>query len=99
MNEMDEEFEIIHGSGNVFVDLGVPDAETLQVKAQIAAEIIRVLDRRVLGVREAAELTGIDASDFSRVRRSRLTRLSIDRLLRMAERLGRKPKISFAKAA
>lgn len=90
---------IRRGSENVFADLDLPDADGLQMKARIAAEIIRVLDRRGLGVKDAGRLTGIDASDFSRVRRGRLARLSIDRLLRMAERLGRKATISFAKAA
>src|SRR3954452_17292615 len=99
MSDRDEEFAIERGSGNVFADLGLPDAETLQLKAQIAAEIIKVLDKRRLGLKEAAELTGIDASDFSRVRNGKLTRLSVDRLLRMAERLGRKAQITFARAA
>ena len=99
MSDKNEVFAVERGSGNVFADLGLPDAETLQLKARIAAEIIKVLDKRRLGLKEAAELTGIDASDFSRVRRGKLTRLSVDRLLRMAERLGRRAKISFARAA
>ena len=98
-DKVDEEVAMVHGSGNVFADLGLPDAETLQLKAQIAAEIIWALDERGLGVKGAAELTGTDASDFSRVRRGKLSRLTVDRLLRMAERLGRKATISFAKAA
>jgi predicted XRE-type DNA-binding protein len=99
MSDKYEAFAVERGSGNVFADLGLPDAETLQLKARIAAEIIKVLDKRRLGLKEAAELTGVDASDFSRVRRGKLTRLSVDRLLRMAERLGRRAKISFARAA
>ncbi|HKG77597.1 MAG TPA: helix-turn-helix transcriptional regulator [Beijerinckiaceae bacterium] len=99
MSDKYEAFAVERGSGNVFADLGLPDAQTLQLKARIAAEIIKVLDKRRLGLKEAAELTGVDASDFSRVRRGKLTRLSVDRLLRMAERLGRRAKISFARAA
>ena len=99
MSDKYEAFAVERGSGNVFADLGLPDAEALQLKARIAAEIIKVLDKRRLGLKEAAELTGVDASDFSRVRRGKLTRLSVDRLLRMAERLGRRAKISFARAA
>jgi predicted XRE-type DNA-binding protein len=99
MSDKYDAFAVERGSGNVFADLGLPDAQTLQLKARIAAEIIKVLDKRRLGLKEAAELTGVDASDFSRVRRGKLTRLSVDRLLRMAERLGRRAKISFARAA
>ena len=99
MSDKYEAFAVERGSGNVFADLGLPDAETLQLKARIAAEIIKVLDKRRLGLKEAAELTGVDASDFSRVRRGKLTRLSVDRLLRIAERLGRRAKISFARVA
>ncbi len=97
--EDEGEFAVVRGSGNVFADLGLPDAETLQIKAQIAAEIIQALDERGAGIEAVAEATGLDAGDLSRVRRGRISRLSIDRMLRMVERLGRRATISFAKAA
>jgi hypothetical protein len=62
---MSDDMEIIHGSGNVFRDLGQPDADREQLRALLAAKIIGVLDDRKLTVRAAHEVTGIAAADFS----------------------------------
>ncbi len=63
-----ERLEIVHGTGNVFRDLGVENADREQFKAILAAEIIRTLDRDGLSVRKAQSLTGVAAADFSRIR-------------------------------
>ena len=82
-----EKIEIVRGSGNVFRDFGDADADLEQLRAILAARIIAVLDRRKLTVRKAAELTGIAAADFSRLRRARLDRFTIDRLMTILSRL------------
>jgi predicted XRE-type DNA-binding protein len=79
---------VIHGSGNVFRDLGVENADREQFKAILAAEIIRKLDREGLSVRKAQALTGIAAADFSRIRNADLGRFTIDRLMMIVNRLG-----------
>ena len=63
----DDAIELVRGSGNVFRDLGHPNADAAQLRAILAAEIIRVLDERGLSVRKAESLTGIAAADFSRI--------------------------------
>jgi predicted XRE-type DNA-binding protein len=78
---------LIRGSTNAFDYLGIPDAEILHVKALLAAEIIKTLDRRGLSVRAAQALTGIAAADFSRIRNTTLGRFTIDRLLGVALKL------------
>ncbi len=78
-----EDFELVRGSGNVFRDLGEPDADIKQAKALLAAQIIGALDDQTLSVRKAASLTGFAAADFSRVRNAELGRFSIDRLIKM----------------
>ena len=83
----DEPLELIHGSGNVFADFGYPHADVEQLKALLAAEIIGVLDERTLTVRKAEELTGIAATDFSRIRKTKLDRFTIDRLMTILNRL------------
>ncbi|MER8974018.1 MULTISPECIES: XRE family transcriptional regulator [unclassified Mesorhizobium] len=55
-------YEIVRGSGNVYADMGDPDADTKQMKAFLAAEIIAALNRRHLTVRAAAEVTGVELS-------------------------------------
>lgn len=52
-----EEFELIHGSGNVFRDFNRTNADLEQARAMLAAEIIRTLDERKLSVREAEKLS------------------------------------------
>ena len=78
----------IKGSGNVFRDLGYPDAELRQLKALLAAEIIRTLDEHGLTVRKAQSATGIAAADFSRLRGADLGRFTVDRLMTILARLG-----------
>ena len=62
MSESD--FELVEGSGNVFRDLGDPDADLKQAKAVLGARVIAVLDDRGLSVRKAGALTGFAAADF-----------------------------------
>ena len=83
----DEPFEIVRGSGNAFADFSHPNAAVEQLKALLAAKIIGVLDDRALTVRKAGEMTGIAAADFSRIRKTKLDRFTIDRLMTILHRL------------
>lgn len=94
----DDDFEIARGSGNVYADLGDPDADAKLMKAQLAAEIIATLDRRKLTVREGEKLTGITAADLSRIRNADLGRFTIDRLVRVLNALDRRVTIKVSKA-
>ncbi len=80
--------QLKRGSGNVFRDLGHPNADVEQFKAILAAEIIKTLDREDLSVREAQGRTGIAAADFSRIRNADLGRFTVDRLMSIINRLG-----------
>ena len=60
-----EPLELTRWSGNIYRDFNVADADVRQLKAILAAEIIKTLDRGELSVRKAQGLTGIDAGDFS----------------------------------
>lgn len=79
--------DLIPGTGNLFRDLGEPDADLRQAKAVLAAAIIKSLDAQSLTVRAAAEKTGFAAADFSRVRQVNLARFTLDRLVRMLQAL------------
>lgn len=89
-----EDLDLIPGSGNVFCDLGEPDADLRQAKAGLAAAVIKALDAQALTVRAAAEKTGFAAADFSRVRRANLARFTLDRLIRMLQALDPKASVS-----
>ncbi len=86
---MEDEIELVHGSGNVYRDLDRPNADLEQARAIVAARIIRVLDTRSLSTREAAKLTGIGHSEFSRIRNAQLSRFTLDRLISVLGRLDR----------
>lgn len=64
-----DHFELERGTGNVFADLGLCDAEREQLRSVLAAEIGKSLTDDSLSVRAAARLTRFAAGDFSRIRR------------------------------
>ncbi len=85
----ESEFELIEGSGNVYRDLGDPEADLKHAKAVLADRIIMTLDERGLSVRKAAALTRFAAADFSRIRNADLGRFTLDRLMKMLAALDR----------
>jgi predicted XRE-type DNA-binding protein len=95
---MTKTLELVHGSGNVFRDLGNADPDVEQMKSILAAQIIVTLDDRKLSVRAAQAATAIAAADFSRIRRVKLDRFTIDRLVTILNRLDRRVAVSVSKA-
>jgi predicted XRE-type DNA-binding protein len=91
--------DLVPGTGDVFADLGFADAPLMRLKSRMANEIVRVLNRRELSVRAAARETGVAAADMSRIRNADLDRFTLDRLVRIAERLGCRVEIRIGKAA
>jgi predicted XRE-type DNA-binding protein len=91
---MSDDMEVIRGRGNVFRDLGHPDADREQLRALLAARIIGVLDDRKLTVRVAQDVTGIAAADFSRIRKANLGSFTIDRLMTILARLGQEVEVT-----
>ena len=87
---MTEKLETVRGTGNVFADLGLAHSDVEQAKALLAAEIIQVLDKEGLSVRAAEERTGVAYTDFSRIRNADLDRFTIDRLMKILNRLDRR---------
>jgi predicted XRE-type DNA-binding protein len=76
-------------TGNVFADLGLPQADDLLAKAELAAKIIEEIQRRRLTQAKAAVLLGVDQPKISALKRGKLTGFSIERLMRMLLLLGR----------
>jgi predicted XRE-type DNA-binding protein len=92
----DEEIEIVRGSGNVFRDFGHFSPDVAQLKAILAAEIVKKLDRGKLTVRAAHALTGIAAADFSRIRNADLGRFTVDRLVSIINRMGSRVEVKVS---
>ena len=93
---MSDELELVRGSDNPFRDLGLRDPDTQLMKADLAALILRVLRERRLGGAEAARLAGVQEADISRIRNADLNRFTIDRLVRILNRLDRRIEVGVA---
>ena len=70
------------GSGNVFKDLGLPNAEEHLIKAQLVYKIDAILKSRKLKQVEAGKLFGIPQPDVSKMLRGEFRQFSVERLLR-----------------
>jgi predicted XRE-type DNA-binding protein len=69
------------GSGNIFADLGLPDANTHFLKAQIVSEIYRLTNERKLTQAKAGKLMGITQPEVSRMFKGQFREYSVDRLM------------------
>jgi predicted XRE-type DNA-binding protein len=78
---MNEELELVRGSGNVYRDLARPNADLELARAVVAAKIIRILESQNLSTRDAEKLTGVSHTEFSRIRNTQLRRFTLDRLI------------------
>ncbi|HEY3136405.1 MAG TPA: helix-turn-helix transcriptional regulator [Blastocatellia bacterium] len=81
-----EEIEL--GSGNVFADIGLPDADQRLLKARLATKIAELIEQKGWTQVQTAERVGLDQPKVSHLLRGRLTGFSADRLFAILNRLG-----------
>lgn len=80
MNKIkDIEFE--QGSGNVFADLELDDADELFTRSQIGFHLYQILKQRNLKQKEIATLLGISQSDVSHLMNGHFSKFTTDKLL------------------
>lgn len=89
------ENKIVHGSGNVFADLGIELTAEEAMKVEIARHISRVISDQGMTQTEAAIRIGIDQAKVSAVTRGRLDGFSVQRLINMLVTLGWDVNIQF----
>ena len=80
---------VARGSGNVFADLGFPDADTQLVKAELVSRLDDILRHRGITLTEAAGLMGLPRPDLSRLLRGDFREYSLERLFELLIALGR----------
>ena len=81
--------ETIHpSSGNVFADLGIRNPDRYLAKADLAAQILQIVERRRLTQTAAGKLLGINQPKVSTLLNGRLDGFSTDRLIRFLNKLG-----------
>jgi predicted XRE-type DNA-binding protein len=76
------------GSGNVFADLGLENADELLVKADLVHAINSEIRARGWTQAQAAERTGLSQSDISRIGRMKTDGFSQERMQYALRRLG-----------
>ncbi|MSO93367.1 MAG: XRE family transcriptional regulator [Rhodospirillales bacterium] len=80
--------KIERGSGNVFADLGRPDADTQLLKAELVARLNAIMRSRGFTQVQAAKRLGLSQPDVSRLLRGDFRDYSMERLLRLLTALG-----------
>ena len=75
-------------TGNVFADLGLPNADEHIIKAGLVARIDRTIRQRKLTQAAAAHLMGIDQPKISAMLAGQFRGYSVERLMRFLVALG-----------
>ena len=83
-----EGVQIQRGSGNVFADLGLPDAEKLRIKTGLVIELRKAMCSLSLTQQEAARRMGITQPKVSGMMRGDFANLSERKLMDSLTRLG-----------
>ena len=84
------EFEYEVGSGNVFADLGLKDADAMFTRAQIGFYLCTLLKARKLKPREIAALFELTPPKVADLLNGQYGGFTIDQLFECLKRLGRK---------
>ena len=91
--------EVETSSGNVFADLGLPDADKLKIKSGLVIEITRAVRKLGLTQEEAGRRMGIPQPKVSALLRGDFANLSERKLMDCLNRLGYDIEITVKPAA
>lgn len=80
--------EVQRSSGNVYADLGLPDAEKLKIKTGLIIEIRKAMQNLGLTQQDAAKRMGISQPKVSDMMRGDFSNLSERKLMDCLNRLG-----------
>jgi len=81
---------VVSSSGNVFIDLGYPpeEAAILQMRADLMADLRKIIKTRKLTQAKAAEILGVSQSRVSDLIRGKWEKFSLEMLIALATRVG-----------
>jgi len=85
-------------SGNVFADIGVPNAGEHLAKADLVIGIAAIIRSKGLSQTAAAKLVGIAQPDLSRLMRGNFEGFSYDRLFDVLNALGENVRVVVSNA-
>jgi predicted XRE-type DNA-binding protein len=90
--------EVRRGSGNVYADLGLPDAGALRIKTGLVIEIRKAMRQHGLTQQQAAERMGLTQPKVSAILRGDFSNVSERKLMDCLTRLGYDIQISVRPA-
>ena len=79
---------VTEGTGNVFSDLGFPNAQHEQLKAHFTLRIYRLIKERGMTQTQAGEILGIKQPHVSALMRGQSGTFSVERLMEFLTLLG-----------
>jgi predicted XRE-type DNA-binding protein len=80
--------QVIRSRGNVFVDMGLPDAAELDTKARLGAALNLIVKRKRLTQAEVATVLSINQPKVSALLNYKLEGFSVERLMHFLVALG-----------
>lgn len=89
--------DVVPSSGNVFADLGLPQAEEKQTKVRLAVAINQIIESSHLSQAAAAKALDINQPKISALANYKLDGFSVERLLHFINALGRDVEIVIRK--
>jgi len=93
-----EKIEFEKSSGNVFADLGLKDADSLLMRAELGSQILRILKGRGLKNQKAVQtVLGIGQAEVSQLMNARYQRFSEARLMAFLNKLDRKVTVQVSR--
>lgn len=93
----DNRSAITRGSGNVFEDLDLPDADELQTKLRLAHALNTAIEEHQLNQAAAAVKLGLNQPKVSALRNYKLEGFSVERLMTLLNALDRDVEIVIRK--
>lgn len=95
---MKDPIEVEISSGNIYADIGLPDAEEMLVKAQLAQKIGELMQNRRLTQVAAAKLFGMTQPKVSALLRGQFRGISEAKMIECLNKLGRDVQIVIAES-
>jgi predicted XRE-type DNA-binding protein len=92
---MKRKIKVTKGSGNVFADIGIPNADEHFVKAEIVLDIAARIKAKGLTQAQVAKVVGLSQPDVSKLLRGNFAGYTLDRLFSFLRTLGNDVRIQI----
>jgi predicted XRE-type DNA-binding protein len=93
---MNEDIQVTEGSGNIFADLGLSDADELLTRAKLGYFVRKILEERGLKQLEISHLLGIKQPEVSNLMNGKYHLFSESRLFSFFNKLDQKVTIQVS---